>query len=508
MTLAVDGGNSKTDLALVRGDGALLAFARGPLGSPHHIGLQGIRGLLEGPARRGRRVPRLARIADRSPPARHLMLAGLDFPAEERRVPAAVDGLRLGRPDHRGQRHLRGPARRHRTWLGRGGDVRRRHQLRGRGTGWPPRPLPVPRLRSPATGAAARTSGSRPSVRRRGARTGADRRRGSSQSVPAHFGLPRHSRSPRPSTPERTRAPAGRARRRWCSRRRTATRSRRMLAPARRRDRGFVRAAIERLDWRAGPRGAARRWADPGGERPLVRTQADHLAGLGLAAEVRAVSSPPIVGAALLAPRRHRRRPGPRTAARRELDEAAAQHGWVAGDPDDKRRRRRRPSSRDRPRRWLTSASSGDPDYPGSTCRPRWTSTSTSRMASSWSWSARPGSGKTTALRMLAGLEEVDAGAIWIGDAGCDRPRPEGSRRRDGLPELRAVPIPHGRGQHRLPADDGEGPQGGTRAAGRDDRRDARPDATTSRASRVSCPAASASASRWAGAIVRSPACS
>ena len=26
------------------------------------------------------------------------------------------------------------------------------------------------------------------------------------------------------------------------------------------------------------------------------------------------------------------------------------------------------------------------------------------------------GSGKTTALRMLAGLEDVDAGAIWIGD--------------------------------------------------------------------------------------------
>src|SRR6187402_3316509 len=26
------------------------------------------------------------------------------------------------------------------------------------------------------------------------------------------------------------------------------------------------------------------------------------------------------------------------------------------------------------------------------------------------------GSGKTTALRMLAGLEEVDAGEIWIGD--------------------------------------------------------------------------------------------
>src|SRR3954466_14774823 len=35
------------------------------------------------------------------------------------------------------------------------------------------------------------------------------------------------------------------------------------------------------------------------------------------------------------------------------------------------------------------------------------------------------GSGKTTALRMLAGLEEVDAGAIWIGDrdATYDLPR-------------------------------------------------------------------------------------
>ena len=34
------------------------------------------------------------------------------------------------------------------------------------------------------------------------------------------------------------------------------------------------------------------------------------------------------------------------------------------------------------------------------------------------------GSGKTTALRMLAGLEEVDAGTIWIGDRDVtDEPR-------------------------------------------------------------------------------------
>src|SRR3954451_8415078 len=35
------------------------------------------------------------------------------------------------------------------------------------------------------------------------------------------------------------------------------------------------------------------------------------------------------------------------------------------------------------------------------------------------------GSGKSTALRMLAGLEEVDAGAIWIGGEGVSGLAPE-----------------------------------------------------------------------------------
>ena len=39
--VAVDGGNSKTDLALVRRDGAVLALVRGPLSSPHHLGIDG-----------------------------------------------------------------------------------------------------------------------------------------------------------------------------------------------------------------------------------------------------------------------------------------------------------------------------------------------------------------------------------------------------------------------------------------------------------------------------------
>ena len=52
------------------------------------------------------------------------------------------------------------------------------------------------------------------------------------------------------------------------------------------------------------------------------------------------------------------------------------------------------------------------------------------------------GSGKSTALRMLAGLEDVDDGGIWIGGTDVTYARPQGPRRRDGLPELRALPVP------------------------------------------------------------------
>ena len=41
VVLAVDGGNSKTYLALLRADGALLALVRGTLSSPHHLGVEG-----------------------------------------------------------------------------------------------------------------------------------------------------------------------------------------------------------------------------------------------------------------------------------------------------------------------------------------------------------------------------------------------------------------------------------------------------------------------------------
>jgi N-acetylglucosamine kinase-like BadF-type ATPase len=74
--LAVDGGNSKTDLALVAPDGALLAHARGPLSSPHHLGLEGCLDVLQ-------RLVDEAGLDGRQADVAQVLLAGVDFPEEE-----------------------------------------------------------------------------------------------------------------------------------------------------------------------------------------------------------------------------------------------------------------------------------------------------------------------------------------------------------------------------------------------------------------------------------------
>jgi N-acetylglucosamine kinase-like BadF-type ATPase len=83
IVLAVDGGNSKTDLALVAEDGSLVAHARGPQSSPHHLGLAGclevLQQLVDDAGLDGRR----AEVAQ-------VLLAGVDFPDEEARLHAAV----------------------------------------------------------------------------------------------------------------------------------------------------------------------------------------------------------------------------------------------------------------------------------------------------------------------------------------------------------------------------------------------------------------------------------
>jgi len=86
--LAVDGGNSKTDLALVARDGSVLALVRGRLSSPHHLGLEGCLAVLEGLLVEAVReadmqAPRVAEIAE-------LLMAGVDFPSEEETLRDAV----------------------------------------------------------------------------------------------------------------------------------------------------------------------------------------------------------------------------------------------------------------------------------------------------------------------------------------------------------------------------------------------------------------------------------
>jgi N-acetylglucosamine kinase-like BadF-type ATPase len=84
--LAVDGGNSKTDLALVAADGSLLSLVRGPLSSPQHLGVEGCLDVLEGLLGEalGRHNGKVADVAT-------LLLAGVDFPAEEEAVRKAVE---------------------------------------------------------------------------------------------------------------------------------------------------------------------------------------------------------------------------------------------------------------------------------------------------------------------------------------------------------------------------------------------------------------------------------
>jgi N-acetylglucosamine kinase-like BadF-type ATPase len=81
--LAVDGGNSKTDVALLDADGALLGHARGPLSSPHHLGLDASVDVLA-------RLVAEAGLNGRRADVAQVLLAGVDFPEEERRLREAL----------------------------------------------------------------------------------------------------------------------------------------------------------------------------------------------------------------------------------------------------------------------------------------------------------------------------------------------------------------------------------------------------------------------------------
>jgi len=97
LLVAVDGGNSKTDLALVRGDGEALALVRGPQSSPHHLGVEGCVNVLEDLLAAALQEAGLGNGGGQLPDVAQLLLAGVDFPSEEEEVLAAVTARRLAK---------------------------------------------------------------------------------------------------------------------------------------------------------------------------------------------------------------------------------------------------------------------------------------------------------------------------------------------------------------------------------------------------------------------------
>jgi N-acetylglucosamine kinase-like BadF-type ATPase len=87
--LAIDGGNSKTDVALIAADGTVLASLRGPGASQEDYGIDGAMRILGGLVRE---VTAKAGAAVDGPVARHLSacLAGCDLPSEEESLTAAL----------------------------------------------------------------------------------------------------------------------------------------------------------------------------------------------------------------------------------------------------------------------------------------------------------------------------------------------------------------------------------------------------------------------------------
>jgi N-acetylglucosamine kinase-like BadF-type ATPase len=97
LVLAVDGGNFKTDLALVRASGETLALVRGPQSSPHHLGVEGCVHVLEDLLASAVRDAGLPNGSSPAADVAHLLLAGVDFPSEEQDVHAAVSERKLAK---------------------------------------------------------------------------------------------------------------------------------------------------------------------------------------------------------------------------------------------------------------------------------------------------------------------------------------------------------------------------------------------------------------------------
>ena len=109
---------------------------------------------------------------------------------------------------------------------------------------------------------------------------------------------------------------------------------------------------------------------------------------------------------------------------------------------------------------------------------------------------------------MVAGLEAITGGEIVIGDRVVNDARAEGSRHRDGVPELRALSAHERVRQHGVRPADPRPREGATSRSASSARRTSSSSSRCSSASRASSPAASGSASRWGARSSASRPCS
>jgi N-acetylglucosamine kinase-like BadF-type ATPase len=93
VVLAIDGGNVKTDLALVDAGGRLLSLVRGGRSSPHYLGLDGTINMLEDLLAEA--VSRAGLDPNRRPQAdaAQVMIAGADLPEELAALRAQIESL-------------------------------------------------------------------------------------------------------------------------------------------------------------------------------------------------------------------------------------------------------------------------------------------------------------------------------------------------------------------------------------------------------------------------------
>jgi N-acetylglucosamine kinase-like BadF-type ATPase len=93
--LAVDGGNSKTDVALLNARGSVLATVRGPGSSPHMLGLESSLRLVDDLVGQACHEAAIDDSRGRVASFGAWFMAGADLPAEERALQRAIE--RLGR---------------------------------------------------------------------------------------------------------------------------------------------------------------------------------------------------------------------------------------------------------------------------------------------------------------------------------------------------------------------------------------------------------------------------